>query len=230
MGERLTEARGALLFLLLPLCAGCPVDSSVTAPGGRCPNADARIPSDVPPDNRCEWLDFTRPPDGFPEAIAWVAALSVDGSPSTVEIDYIRLHACISGRDSLLWTTDFNPPATGVCGDTWKRVPWFNAGGPGESDLPYTLDPAGYVVLAPNIRADLVFHLWNCGWPRVDVPAEASGVWAEVRARITGKAAVQAGYDFWEPPPISRNKQGGQSNWYFAAPEWRVIRVGAPCP
>jgi hypothetical protein len=207
------------------------LNGTPTKAGVRCANPDSRIPSDVPPDNRCEWLDYTRAPAGFPDAIAWVNALSLGGPTCKVEFDFIKLHECVAGRDSILWATEFNVQNQEVCGDTYKRVPWFNyvAGGGGESDLPFTLDPLGYVVLDPASRPTRVFHLWNCGWPRKTVTG-TSGVWTEVRVRITGAAAVQVGYDFWQGyPPGARNVQGGESDWYFATSDWQIIRVGAGC-
>ena len=88
----MTRSARLLLAAVLVLAGGCGQKTGV-GPTACCPRPDPRIPSLVPQDNRCEFIEGQ--PQAYQWAVPWLNALAMDTSPSTVEVDYLALHACV---------------------------------------------------------------------------------------------------------------------------------------
>jgi hypothetical protein len=185
------------------------------------------LPSGVP-DWSGEDIKYDRPPAGFQAAVVWMQAVHDPsrGETGRVEVDRMRLLATIDGHQRVVGQDDYEDQR--VCGGLFEREPWMESNR--HLDMPAEFDAQlGALVLLPHQRADKVYHWWSC--ERAPLPAGVTACWAEIRLRIQGGAAVQAGIDYWkdaEAPyagPEVNNREAASTRWFFAQPEWQTIVV-----
>jgi hypothetical protein len=189
--------------------------------------ARVRVPGGVPP-----WsggnVNYDRPPAGFGAAVVWMQAVhdSNQRGEGRLEVDWIRLHATVGGRDVIVARDEYNDQK--VCGGLYTRYPWFASDR--HDALPASFDAKrGLLVLHPSRLPRKVYHWWNC--QRGALPAGSDACWAEARLRIHGSAAVQVGLDYWKNLDIGyggpevNNKEAASSRWFFADPAWQIIKV-----
>lgn len=173
------------------------------------------------------------PPSGFTAAIGWMQAIDIDGkgTPSKVEVDWMRLHAIINKTDTVLYTDEFNyqTDAMSYYG-LYSRYPWF--AGDRLASMPFIVEN-GMLIMHPDFYSNNVYHWWNTS--RVLLPINMSRIWFESKVRITGNAGVQIGIDYWknlDAPPAGynvNNTEVGTSDWFGnSTADWQIISVGKP--
>jgi len=179
------------------------------------------------------YYDKPTPPSGFTAGVGWMQAIDINGKGtlSKVEVDWMRLHAIIGNKDTILFedTFDYETEAMHWYG-LYSRNPWF--AGDRLDFMPFTVEN-GFLILEPNTIPNRVFHWWNTS--RSIIPSIATRVWFESKVRITGGAGVQAGFDYWKDltaPPAGynvNNIEAGVSDWFGnSTTDWQIITVGKP--
>ncbi|MCC6549875.1 MAG: T9SS type A sorting domain-containing protein [Ignavibacteriaceae bacterium] len=163
------------------------------------------------------------------QVIAWAAVITDNNydMPVKVEIDYLRLYARTTLGDILLtadeYTTGFNQSSDG--GLYW-RYPFFPPGFDQHKPMPAIVEN-GALVFYPHQHRDTVWHFWNSQWPRPATSPQHTSFFAEISYRITGKAAIQIGIDFYGGSGDStyRILESGVSDWGLETynNEWKTL-------
>jgi hypothetical protein len=222
-----TSGFAFLVLLMLPLI-GPSVAATAIAPFAPTEAA-----------NPLEYYRHPTPPPGFAAVTGWMQAIDIrgQGEPSTVEVDWMRLHATVNGADVVLLEDLFASPNPAMeWYGLYRRDPWF--AGDWLESMPFDLQ-GGAMILQPGLRPDRVFHWWNTApaqnVTRALVPAGTSRIWFEARARIAGGAGVQAGIDYWKDltAPYAgvnvNNTEAGASDWYGnSTGDWQIIQIPSP--
>ena len=209
---------------LLALLASC---------GGSGSQHDSSVvPADVPLLVRQQYVAYSVNPAGYNFAVPWITAIHDERSTesSTVEVEHLRLYCQTSS--GLIVTSQYNYDDGRFEGGLWQRRPrWFESGFV-RTLTPRFSTPPGTVSFSPSDTPTAAWHPYG---PRFEnasdttrVPNSASRCWTEAVVKITGRALVQAGLDYWETAGGDRKIEGAVSDWYFAAQGWQTIRVPPP--
>jgi hypothetical protein len=182
--------------------------------------------------HKTAYYRYPTPPSGFTAIVGWMQAIDIlgTGSPSTVEVDWMRVHVTVNGMDTILFedTFDSSTPDMDWYG-LYSRNPWF--AGDRLAVMPFSLQNST-LFMEPSLHPNRIFHWWSTS--RSLIPANASRVWFEARVRITGGAGVQAGIDYWKDLTASddideSNTEGGASDWYGnSTNDWQIVSAGRP--
>lgn len=186
-----------------------------------------------------EYYRHPTPPSGFMAATGWMQAIDIQGqgTPSTVEVDWMRLHATANNTDMILLgdTFDSRNPLMEWYG-LYNRNPWY--AGDWLGSMPFSVQNSA-LILEPSLYPDRIFHWWNTSptqnITRALIPAGTTQVWFEARVRITGGAGVQVGIDYWKDltAPYAglnvNNTEAGASDWYGnSSADWQLIKFPSP--
>lgn len=174
------------------------MDENVYRGAGDFWNPDERIPSELPQHHH--YCRYRIPPAGFSAALPWMHAFHTGGedSSSTVEVDYIKLYAHTSEGRVLLHSDDFSVDMSirGYDhGGTYNRYPFFFNEEADNWPMPSEISD-GALKITPDSHKNRVFHWWSS--ERTEVPDDVQYLVIETRVRITGKAIVQIGLDYWK--------------------------------
>lgn len=179
------------------------------------------------------YYSLPTPPQGFTAAVGWMQAIDIDGkgTPSKVEVDWMKLHAIVNSKDTVLYEDNFESMTAAMSWyGLYSRNPWF--GGDRLESMPFKVEN-GLLITEPHIYSYRVYHWWNTH--RALVPAGTSRVWFEAAVRITGRAGVQVGIDYWidlDAPsagPQKNNREAGASDWIGnSTKDWQILTVGKP--
>lgn len=163
------------------------------------------------------------------QVIAWAQVLTDNNfdMPVKVEIDYLRLYARTSSGDILLTSDEYNSSFNQVNdGGLYWRYPFFPPGFDEHEPMPAVTEN-GVLVFYPHQHRDTVWHFWNSQWPRPATNPEHTSYYTEIKYRITGKAAIQIGIDFYGGSGNNtyRILEAGGSDWGFETynGEWNVL-------
>ncbi|MHB8581482.1 MAG: hypothetical protein ACYDA4_16690 [Ignavibacteriaceae bacterium] len=178
------------------------------------------------------YYSLPTPPPGFTVGVGWMQAIDIDGkgTPSKVEVDWMRLHAIVGNKDTILTEESFDEetPLMHWYG-LYNRNPWF--AGDRLDFMPFTVEN-GVLTLEPGTIPNRVFHWWNTFKPII--PSGTTRVWFESKIRITGGAGVQAGIDYLTSADAigvvnKTEKEAGASDWFGNnTTDWQIITVGKP--
>lgn len=186
-------------------------------------------PSESP--QRIGYYSKLTPPSGFLASLGWLQALqNTDiGGTSHIETDWMRLHAIIDKKDTIIISEEFDLVTTNMSSyGLYNRDPWY--GGDKQESMPFTLSNS-IMLIKPSLHPEKVFHWWTS---RATVPLGSSRVWFEARIRIIGAAQLQGGIDYWrnlDSPYLGynvNNTEAGVSEWVCEAGEWIIVSVGRP--
>ena len=178
------------------------------------------------------YYSLPTPPQGFTVGASWMQAIDIDGkgTPSKVEVDWMRLHAIIGIKDSILTEESFDEEAPLMHWyGLYSRIPFVI--GDRLDVMPFTVEN-GIMILEPSTSPKLVFHWWNTSKPII--PIGTTRVWFESKIRIIGCAGVQAGIDYLTSSDVKgvTNKteiEAGVSDWFGnSTTDWQIITVGKP--
>lgn len=200
-----------------------------------CGHADSSTPPYAPQESphKVAYYRYATPPVGFTAAVGWMQAIDIlgTGATSTVEVDWMRVHAVVNGIDTIILEDTFDVHTGAMDGyGLYSRNPWF--AGDKLAVMPFTISN-GTLMLNPGANPNRVYHWWNTS--RCLIDPGTTRVWFEARVRVSGGAGVQAGLDYWKDlsAPYAghnvNNTEAGTSNWYGnSTAEWQVISVGHP--
>jgi hypothetical protein len=222
-------AIGAVIGATSLAAAGCGSSSGRSNQGG---GGGGAIFAPIESPHQTAYFNLAVLPPGFTAALGWMQAIDIrgQGAPSTVEIDWMRLHAIVNGVDTIIMVEEFSIRTSAMdYFGLYGRSPWF--AGDRLGAMPFTVNN-GAMTMEPGTISDRVFHWWT---PRVTIPAGATRVWFEARIRVTGGAGVQCGIDFWRDVnapyagPNVNNVESGASDWFGdSTSDWQNIAVGRP--
>ncbi|QOJ30003.1 MAG: T9SS type A sorting domain-containing protein [Ignavibacteriales bacterium] len=163
------------------------------------------------------------------QVVAWATVITDNNydMPVKVEIDYLRLYARTASGDILLTTDEyisgFNQTSDG--GLYW-RYPFFPPEFDQHTPMP-AINENEALVFYPNQHRDTVWHFWNSQWPRAVTSPQHTSYFAQISYRITGKAAIQIGIDFYggSEGNTYRVLEAGVSDWGFETytNAWKTI-------
>lgn len=163
------------------------------------------------------------------QVVAWAAVITDNNfdMPVKVEIDYLRLYARTVSGDILLttdeYTSGFNQTSDG--GLYW-RYPFFPPGFDEHKPMPANTEN-GFLVFYPHQHRDTIWHFWNSQWPRAATSPQHTSYYTEIKYRITGKAVIQIGMDFYGGSGNSTYwiLEAGVSDWAFETynNEWKTL-------
>lgn len=179
------------------------------------------------------YYSLPTPPSGFTVAVGWMQAIDIDGegTPSKVEVDWMKLHATVNSKDTVLYEDNFDLQTEAMSWyGLYSRNPWFA----GDRIAPMSFNVEnGVLIMEPHFNSNRVYHWWNTN--RALVPAGATRIWFESSVRITGAAGVQAGIDYWrdsvaQPAGLNvNNTEAGASEWIGnSTANWQILTVGKP--
>jgi hypothetical protein len=157
-----------------------------------------------------------------------------------VAVSRVQLSCRVDGKDVVL-----NDDHGDLRGGLYRRNPWFGTDAHGPMPIEYSDSTArrrkGHsvfaddkensrsVVLRVGTNPDRVWHFWAAS-PRAAIPAgHIEGCTAKVRAKISGGALLQIGFDYWRNATTGygaggNNHEAGASGWYFPSTEWQEAR------
>jgi hypothetical protein len=213
------------LIICIFIFQGCKV-ATVTQPSLDTPYT----PSDSP--HPAAYYDKPIPSLGFTAALGWMQAVDIDGkgTPSKVEVDWMRLHVIVHSIDTVLYEDSFEYLTTPMnYYGLWNRTPWVQD--PKVGTMPFIISN-GTLLIEPNTNPNLVFHWWSTH--RSLLPQGTTRVWFESRVRIIGGAGVENGIDYYKDTIIAplyniNNVEAGRSNWFGnSTTDWQIITIGKP--
>lgn len=213
------------LMLIRPRDASCVLRKLLFFAALLCSLSLAQSNSRVPPEVRYKsaYVNAGGRPAGFSSAMLWGIAIAdsrVSGyEGATVEIARTQLICRVDGRDFVL-----NDDRGSVRGGLYRRYPWF--GTDAHDPLPMDYSHDDEVLLRAGTRVDRAWHFWAAS-PRAEIPeGHLEGCTVKVRARISGAALLQVGFDYWRDRAVGfgnggNNHEAGASDWYLSLPEWQ---------
>ena len=197
-----------------------------------------------PANYHCSRTPASTPPKSWTSAIAWLMAIFTGGATDsgTVEIDWIRLYV----KDSKGKVTTLTEEKSKKSGVTWLGYwpcsAWFKTDDHTGNDSLLTLDDD----VQPFSVHQVKDQIWHFGGERVPdsaagstptskvnpLPADLQKVWMKARVRVTGKAMIRGGFDFWKnfaakfTHPNGNNTEGAAGPWQGASSGWVIISAG----
>ena len=194
------------------------------------------IPSDVMT-NR-QKVDFATAPSRYKAVLGWAQAVTLSksqvGGTAALEMDYLRLVEETNPALGIVMPmaeASFDSPSLhlicilpgGRCdGALYERDPWY--GSDSHVEMFNSTVANGTLQIDVSQTPNKVAHWWT---PRVAETAPGRRYYLEARFRITGKAALQLGVDYWVdvgssyngPQNVgctngSNNCQAWASNWF----------------
>ncbi|MBD3244167.1 MAG: hypothetical protein GF331_26485 [Chitinivibrionales bacterium] len=182
-------------------------------------------PSDAPYPKDSLVIPHNEP--GCRQFVGSLHAVSLDGSPCMVEVDYMRTYTANGSIETLESRTEF-----GRCDTT---VIWFYEGSRGNlwgrnflATTDYTCADGAFR-LRPSNNPDSLYH-WggqDAGYP-YRVAVEGDMLIFETRVRVTGQAGVQAILDLYDKPddPTWTPTEAVVSRWHGpSTSDWQTIRL-----
>lgn len=193
---------------------------------------DPRIPGEVK--FRAGYINSLPRPPEFSSVLLWGIAIAdprVAGFKSAaVEVAETQLSCRADGKDIVL-----NDDRGAVRGGLYRRVPWF--GTDQHEPMPMAYDDANHaVILRVGQRSDKVWHFWSASSRPPLPPGNLAGCTVRARVKISERALLQMGMDYWRNPTIGygtggNNHEAGASNWYFPSDRWQealFTDIGGP--
>jgi hypothetical protein len=151
-------------------------------------------------------------------------------SSSKVEVDYIKLYSLnYGGGQTLLYYNEFKYKFDSINhGGLYIRYPFFG----NDTHLPmrnYTVDTN--LVIYPSLQKYRVWHCWDTIRTVIDTHIH-KGYKIEARVKITGRALVQTGIDYWLNSSTTNgdtnfHREVGTSNWIKASPNWQILEFNS---
>ena len=204
--------------------------------------SDPRIPAEVR--YKSGYVNSIPKPTDFNSAMLWGIAIAdtrfAGYENAEVAISRVQLSCRVDGKDVVL-----NDDRGELRGGLYRRNPWFGADAHDPMPIEYSdstarrqkrrsvfaddKENARSVVLRVGTNPDRVWHFWAAS-PRAAIPAgHLEGCTACVRAKISGGALLQIGFDYWRNPTTGygaggNNHEAGASDWYFPSNEWQEAR------
>ncbi len=192
----------------------------------------------------CSRISKGAPPPGWTSGIAWFMAVFTGGAKDTgqVEIDWVRLYA----MDDKGKTTVLTEEKKGKSGVDWMGYcpcsAWFKTDDHTGNDSLMTRDTETQKFELHKAKD----QIWHFGGVRVPDKKDASNdisksrpfppkvkkVWMKARVRVTGKAMIRGGFDFWKnfaaqySQPNGNNTEGAAGAWHVASSKWVTISAG----
>lgn len=208
-----------------------------------CGSAIAQDGSRIPPEVRYKsgYVNQTGKPADFTSVMLWGIAIAdtrvAAYENAVVEIARSELSCRVDGKDIVL-----NQDHADLRGGLYPRFPWFGTEAHEPMPIEYAKistsrkhrrdfayrdrDAEPSVILRVGSNPDRVWHFWAAS-PRRALPAgHLEGCTVKVRARISGAALLQVGFDYWRNPTVGygrggNNKEAGASDWYFPSEKWQ---------
>ncbi|GAB1402879.1 hypothetical protein MASR1M74_00570 [Lentimicrobium sp.] len=172
---------------------------------------DDRIPTEV--HHHYAYRNLNVPLNEDVNVVGWLIALSDNNhlSPSTVEVDYIKVYG-FQGSDSiLLCSQEYNSYNPINDGGLYLRYPFFPPGYDIHAPMPANLN-SGILSFSPSDNRLAVCHLWSDRYQLIS-SSQFDNYKVICRVRIDGHATNEAGIDFRD---IYENvHEMGVSEWYF---------------
>lgn len=182
---------------------------------------------------KSSYFRYPTPPAGYPAVVGLMHAIDINGTgtPSKVEVDWMRLYGTVNGQTTLLYEDTFDTHTSLMDWyGLYSRNPWY--AGDKLASMPFVIQNSS-LIIEPSLIPNRIYHWWNTS--RVLIPAGTTRVWLEAKVRITGGAGVQAGLDYWVSTSASwngtdvNNTEAGASNWYGnSTTDWQIITIGKP--
>ncbi len=207
------------------------VDSTVSHVAGESLKIDERVPAEMAITRH--YVKHQLPPEGFSHAIPWMQALYTGENNDTakIEVDYLKLYAVDErGEDVLLVDEYFYPVSSTMVfdkGRLFKRYPYFFDEKKYNFPMRVNTGSKGVITFYPHEYKQWVYHWW--GSKRKPINDSTKYLRLEAMVKITGKAVVQAGIDFWRGENYAydglnaNNIEAGASDLYFPSDQWQII-------
>ena len=194
----------------------------------------------------CSRVKMDAPPKGWTSAIAWLTAIYTGDATGTeaakVEIDWVRLQG-MDDKGKVHTIAGERKGKSGVAWmGHWPCTIWFKTDyhSGDEKLMTYDADVQAFdLTSAPK-------QIWHFGGERVPdsaasttqtseigpLPANLKKVWMKARVRITGKALIRGGIDYWRSysakytTPDGNNTEGASGAWQGPTSDWTIISAG----
>ncbi len=198
------------------------------------------------PNYHCSRVKMDTPPKGWTSAIAWLSAIytgdATGKEAAKVEVDWVRLY----GKDDKGKVHTITGERKGKSGVAWMGhwpcTIWFKTDyhTGDEKLMTYAADVQVFdLTAAPK-------QIWHFGGERVPdstssttptseigpLPSNLKKVWMKARVRVTGKAMIRGGVDFWKTfaaqfsVPDGNNTEGASGPWQGPTSGWKIISAG----